>query len=87
MPGNLTSSIYVIIVIRRDETRTLTLEGWDRIPLEWINRRILSMPERLRRVAESERGELIGAGGGFSQERHLVASNHIFNGGGLPHWD
>jgi hypothetical protein len=48
-----------------DETRTLAQEGWDGITMEWINRRILSMPERLRRVAESERGELIGYGGGL----------------------
>jgi hypothetical protein len=48
-----------------DETRTLAQEGWDGITYEWINRRIKSMPERLRRVAESENGELIGYGGGF----------------------
>jgi hypothetical protein len=47
-----------------DETRTLAQEGWDGITETWINRRIESMPSRLRHVAESDDGQLIGYGGG-----------------------
>jgi hypothetical protein len=36
--------------------------------MKWINRRIDSMPARLKEVAESEKEQLIGYGGGRQPE-------------------
>jgi hypothetical protein len=38
----------------KDETQQLAKEGWyERLDQEWINKRILSMPERLQAVIDA----------------------------------
>ncbi|KAF1809503.1 hypothetical protein P152DRAFT_461448 [Eremomyces bilateralis CBS 781.70] len=52
-----------------DETRQLAQETWyETLDQEWINKRILTMPDRLRKVIESE-GQLIAFGGGMAGPR------------------
>ena len=41
------------------DTRELALEGWERIPQDWIDKRIEQIPDRLRKVVEME-GRMIG---------------------------
>ncbi|KAF1809579.1 hypothetical protein P152DRAFT_461262 [Eremomyces bilateralis CBS 781.70] len=48
-----------------EETVQLAKEAWyERLNQEWINKRVLSIPDRLRKVIESD-GQLIGYGGGM----------------------
>ncbi|KAF1815700.1 hypothetical protein P152DRAFT_383623, partial [Eremomyces bilateralis CBS 781.70] len=42
-----------------EETRELAIEAWGELKQEWINKRVLSMPDRLRKVIEAG-GQLIG---------------------------